>query len=63
MSMGSDFTRFRMATREKIEQLERKNTDLDLTLAIIEDIIDDSHRSDNGKLYAIMRLLEQKESP
>jgi hypothetical protein len=28
MSMGSDFTRFRMATREKIEQLERKNAEL-----------------------------------
>ena len=26
--MGSDFTRFRMATREKIEQLERKNAEL-----------------------------------
>jgi regulator of replication initiation timing len=28
MSTGSDFTRFRMGIREKIEQLERKNAEL-----------------------------------
>ncbi len=28
MSTGSDFTRFRMGIREKIEQLDRKNAEL-----------------------------------
>lgn len=42
-----------------VRELERENADRDLTLATIQDIIDDSYRTDRSKVMAIKYELSQ----
>ena len=48
---------------QQLEQLQRAKNDHDLTMATLEDIIDDSHRSDRAKVLAIQSLLRKEAQP
>ncbi len=43
-------------------ELERENAERGLRLATIEEIIDDSHRSDKAKVLALKWMLGRKEA-
>lgn len=48
---------------QQLDQLQRVKNDHDLTMATLEDIIDDSHRSDRAKVLAIQSLLRKEVQP
>ena len=45
--------------RAKLDKLEAENADRDLTLATIQDIVDDSYRSDRDKVLTIKYVLSK----
>lgn len=50
------------AAARLIRELERANAERGLRLVTIEEIIDDSHRSDKAKVLALKWMLGRKEA-
>lgn len=50
------------AAARLIRELERENAERGLRLVTIEEIIDDSHRSDKAKVLALKWMLGRKEA-
>lgn len=48
--------------RAKLDKLEAENAERGLRLVTIEEIIDDSHRSDKAKVLALKWMLGRKEA-
>ncbi len=48
--------------RAKLDKLEAENAERGLRLVTIEEIIDDSHRSDKVKVLALKWMLGRKEA-
>ena len=63
--MSNDATKLLEACveyRAKLDKLEAENAERGLRLVTIEEIIDDSHRSDKAKVLALKWMLGRKEA-